>query len=49
VSFHGHEHRSRTGLHDGVPFFVVGGVEDRALLLASQRQDGGFDVERLDF
>jgi Icc protein len=49
ASFHGHEHLFRSGVHDGVPFHVVSGVEDRALLLASQRSDGGFDVERLDF
>jgi 3',5'-cyclic-AMP phosphodiesterase len=49
ATFHGHEHRFRSGVHEGVPFFVAGGVEDRAMLVASQRPDGGFDVERLDF
>lgn len=49
ASFHGHEHRFRSGAHDGVPFFVAGGVEERALLVASQRPDGGFDVERREF
>jgi hypothetical protein len=49
ASFHAHEHRFRSGVHDGVPFFVVSAVEDRALLVASQRPDGGFDVERVDF
>jgi 3',5'-cyclic AMP phosphodiesterase CpdA len=49
ASFHGHEHRFRSGADDGVPYYVVGGVEDRALLVASQRPDGGFDLERVDF
>lgn len=49
ASFHAHEHRFRSGVHDGVPFFVTGAVEDRAMLVASQRPDGGFDVERVDF
>jgi hypothetical protein len=49
ATFHAHEHRFRSGEHDGVPFFVAGGVEDRAMLVATQRPDGGLDVERVGF
>lgn len=49
ASFHGHEHLFRSGEHDGVPFFVAGGVEDRALLVATQRADDEFDVEMVRF
>jgi 3',5'-cyclic AMP phosphodiesterase CpdA len=49
LTFHAHEHRFRSAVHDGIPFFVSSAVEDRVLLVASQRADGGFDVEKVAY
>lgn len=49
ASFHGHEHRYSSHVRDGVPYFVTAHVNDREYLLVSERDDGGFDVERVTF
>lgn len=49
ATFHAHEHIWRSGEHEGVPFHVAGGVEDRAMLVVTQRLDGGLDIERVGF
>jgi Icc protein len=49
VSFHGHAHVHRRFEVDGVPHVVVDDVRQRAYALATQRPDGGFDVELVRF
>lgn len=49
ASFHGHEHRYESYVQDGVPYFIAAHANDREYLLVSERDDGGFDVERVTF
>ena len=49
ASFYGHEHRYESEVRDGIPYFVAAHVNDREYLLVSERDDGGFEVERVTF
>jgi 3',5'-cyclic AMP phosphodiesterase CpdA len=49
VSFHGHEHRFLDEERGGVRYVVADAVDGRSYLVASERVDGGFDVERVGF
>lgn len=49
VSFHGHAHRFEDFERDGIRYVVADSVDGRSYLVASERPDGGFDVERVGF
>jgi 3',5'-cyclic-AMP phosphodiesterase len=49
ASFHAHEHRYGSGVQAGVPYYLAAHVNDREYLLVSERDDGGFDVDRVTF
>jgi 3',5'-cyclic AMP phosphodiesterase CpdA len=49
ASFHGHAHEHRRFEQQGVPHVIVDDVRQRAYALATQRPDGGFDVELVRF
>lgn len=49
ASFHAHEHRYGFEERDGVRYYLAAHVNDREYLVVSEREDGGFDVERVWF
>jgi hypothetical protein len=49
VAFHGHEHRFLDFDRLGVRYLVADSVDGRSYLVASERPDGGFDVELVAF
>jgi 3',5'-cyclic AMP phosphodiesterase CpdA len=49
ASFHGHAHHHAVYERGGVRFVITDSLEHRSYLVVSQRQDGGFDVERVGF
>lgn len=49
LSIHGHAHKFEFYERDGVRILVADSVEHRSYLVVSQRADGGFDFEKVDF
>lgn len=49
ASFHAHEHRYGEAVQEGVAYYLAAHVNDREYLLVSERDGGGFDVERVPF
>jgi 3',5'-cyclic AMP phosphodiesterase CpdA len=49
ISFHGHRHSDADYERDGVRFRVADDVDGRAWYLVAERDDGGFDVEKVGF
>lgn len=49
LSFHGHAHLFDSYERDGVRIVIADSIEHRSFVLVSQRADGGFDFERVEF
>jgi 3',5'-cyclic AMP phosphodiesterase CpdA len=49
LSLHGHAHRYEEFDRDGLRFAIADAVDHRSYLVVSERADGGFDVEKVDF
>jgi len=49
LSIHGHQHSFETYEREGVRFVIADHVSRRSYLVVSQRADGGFDFEKVDF
>jgi 3',5'-cyclic AMP phosphodiesterase CpdA len=49
LSLHSHAHRYEAYVRDGVRFVLADSVEHRSFVVVSQREDGGFDQEKVDF
>ncbi len=49
VSFSGHAHRADAFELGGVPIVLADSLDHRTWVLVRQREDGGFDVERVPF
>lgn len=49
VSFHGHAHRFEDLERGGIRYVVADSVDHRSYVVVSERPDGGFDVEKVDF
>jgi Icc protein len=48
-SIHGHAHKFDSFVRDGVPILIADSVEHRSFLVISERPDGGFEFEKVDF
>jgi 3',5'-cyclic AMP phosphodiesterase CpdA len=49
ASFHGHRHAFRSWEREGVRYVVADDIEGRVYYLVTERPDGGFDVEGVEF